>query len=522
MIDVETKGKMTKTKTLRLILGDQLNHHHTWFKTVDSDVTYVLMEIRSETDYANHHIQKVVGFFAAMRAFANELKKQKHTVLYIQLNDKENLQSFDKNCSHLIAKYKFTHIEYLQPDEYRVDEHLKKFVSQLNITHTVYDTEHFLSTRHELKDFFKDKKTYVMESFYRYMRKKHHVLMDGALPLNGQWNYDSDNRKKLPANHNTTPPLLFNNDVSIIVNELKKTNVNSIGTIDAKNFIWPITREQSLELVQFFASECLPLFGTYQDAMTPNGWSLYHSRLSFSLNIKLVSPLEVINAAIAEWERRPAEIEFNQLEGFVRQIIGWREYMRGVYWSKMPDYATLNYFAHSNKLPTWFWTGNTKMNCLRHSISQSLHYAYAHHIQRLMVIGNFALLAGVHPDEIDAWYLGIYMDALHWVEITNTRGMSQFADGGIVGSKPYVSSANYIDKMSHYCSACFYNKAKKVGEKSCPFNSLYWNFYDKHESKLAKNPRIGMMYNVWQKMEPKAKAELLKQANYYLENINAL
>jgi deoxyribodipyrimidine photolyase-related protein len=522
VIDVETKEKMTKTKTLRLILGDQLNHHHTWFKTVDSDVTYVLMEIRSETDYANHHIQKIVGFFASMRAFANELKKQKHAVLYIQLNDKENLQSFDENCNHLIAKYKFTHIEYLQPDEYRVDEHLKKFVNQLSITYTVYDTEHFLSTKYELKDFFKDKKTYVMESFYRYMRKKHHVLMDDALPLNGQWNYDSDNRKKLPANHNTTPPLLFNNDVSIIANELRKTNVNSIGTIDSKNFIWPITREQSLKLLQFFVLECLPLFGTYQDAMTPNGWSLYHSRLSFSLNVKLISPLEVINAAIAEWERRPAEIEFNQLEGFVRQIIGWREYMRGVYWSKMPDYATLNYFGHSNKLPTWFWTGNTKMNCLRHSISQSLHYAYAHHIQRLMVTGNFALLAGVHPDEIDAWYLGIYMDALEWVEITNTRGMSQFADGGIVGSKPYVSSANYIDKMSHYCSACFYNKAKKVGEKSCPFNSLYWNFYDKHESKLAKNPRIGMMYNVWRKMEPKAKAELLEQANHYLENINAL
>jgi deoxyribodipyrimidine photolyase-related protein len=268
--------------------------------------------------------------------------------------------------------------------------------------------------------------------------------------------------------------------------------------------------------------ECLPLFGTYQDAMTPNEWSLYHSRLSFSMNIKMISPSEVIHRAIKEWEKHPEKIEYNQLEGFVRQIIGWREYMRGIYWLKMPEYNSLNYFNHQEKLPDWFWTGNTKMNCLKDSIKQSLHYAYAHHIQRLMITGNFALLAGTHPDEVDAWYLGIYIDALDWVEITNTRGMSQFADGGIVGTKPYVSSASYIDKMSNYCSSCYYNKAKKVGEKACPFNSLYWNFYDKHEDKLAKNPRIGMMYKVWHRMKPEDKEALLQQADYFLKNINNL
>jgi deoxyribodipyrimidine photolyase-related protein len=268
--------------------------------------------------------------------------------------------------------------------------------------------------------------------------------------------------------------------------------------------------------------ECLPLFGTYEDAMTPNEWSLYHSRISFSLNTKLISPIEVINKAIDEWKKRPNEIEFNQLEGFVRQIIGWREYMRGIYWQKMPEYATLNYFEHQNKLPDWYWTGKTKMSCLKHTIHQSLEYAYAHHIQRLMITGNFALLAGVHPDEVDKWYLGIYIDALDWVEITNTRGMSQFADGGIVGTKPYVSSATYIDKMSHYCGGCFYKKSVKTGDKACPFNSLYWNFYDQHKDKLAKNPRIGMMYNVWNRMEPKAKSDLLQQAQYYLEHINEL
>jgi deoxyribodipyrimidine photolyase-related protein len=513
---------MSTKKTLRLILGDQLNSNHSWYKTIDSAVTYVVMEVRTETDYAQHHIQKVVGFFTAMRAFANDLKIQKHNVIYIHLTDKTNQQSFDKNLTQLIHQHKFSHFEYQLPDEYRLDELLKNYVNTLNISHTVCDSEHFFTSRNELSDFFKGKKTFLMESFYRYMRKKHRVLMDGEQPLTGQWNYDSDNRKKLPANHKATPPLIFNNDVTDIITELKKTNVKTIGTIDAKNFIWPINKKQALQLLQFFVSECLPLFGTYQDAMVPSDWSLYHSRVSFSLNTKILSPSEVINTAIEEWKKRPNEIEYNQLEGFVRQIIGWREYMRGIYWNKMPEYATLNYFNHTNKLPEWFWTGKTKMHCLKHSINQSLQYAYAHHIQRLMITGNFALLAGIHPNEVDAWYLGIYIDAIEWVEITNTRGMSQFADGGIVGSKPYVSSATYIDKMSHYCGSCYYSKAKKVGDKACPFNSLYWNFYDANESKLAKNPRIGMMYNVWRRMDPKAKAELLQQAQYYLEHINEL
>jgi deoxyribodipyrimidine photolyase-related protein len=346
--------------------------------------------------------------------------------------------------------------------------------------------------------------------------------MEGNKPLTGQWNYDGENRKKLPKNHKPTPPLVFNNDVSQIYLEIQKKNIKTIGNIDAKNFVWPINRKQSLELLDFFVEECLPLFGSYQDAMTPNEWSLYHSRVSFSMNIKMISPQEVIDKCIEEWQKRPAEIECNQLEGFVRQIIGWREYMRGIYWLKMPEYATMNYFNNQEKLPEWFWTGNTKMNCLKDAIIQSLDYAYAHHIQRLMITGNFGLLAGIHPDDMDAWYLGIYIDAIEWVEITNTRGMSQFADGGIVGTKPYVSSASYIDKMSHYCGSCYYKKTIKTGDKACPFNSLYWNFYDRNEDKLGKNPRIGMMYNVWRKMQPEAKTALLEQADYYLKNINDL
>ena len=510
------------SKTLRLILGDQLNTNHSWFKTIDDTVTYVMMEVRTETDYAQHHIQKVVGFFSAMRSFAAELQSKKHKVIYIHLNDKNNLQSFEKNLDALLNQGNYTQFEYLLPDEYRLDVLLKNYCNQLLIPYSVYDTEHFFSKREELGNFFEGKKMFLMESFYRAMRKKHNVLMEGDKPATGQWNYDGENRKKLPKNHKPTPPLVFNNDVSKIVAEIKDTDISTIGSIDAANFVWPINREQSLALLDFFVAEFLPLFGSYQDAMTPNEWSLYHSRISFSMNVKMISPKEVIDRAIQEWENRKDEIEYNQLEGFVRQIIGWREYMRGIYWLKMPEYASLNFFNNTEKLPDWFWTGKTKMNCLKDAITQSLEYAYAHHIQRLMITGNFALLAGVHPDEVDAWYLGIYIDAIEWVEITNTRGMSQFADGGIVGTKPYVSSASYIDKMSHYCGSCFYKKALKTGEKACPFNSLYWNFYDKHEDKLSKNPRIGMMYNVWRKMKPEDKSALLEQADYYLKNINEL
>lgn len=516
---------MSKTgpKTLRLILGDQLNINHSWYKNVDDSVSYVLMELRSETDYTWHHIQKILGFFAAMRNFAEMLRQRKHQVIYIYLNDNDNLQRFDKNCEVIIEKYQFKKFEYQLPDEYRVDEHLKNFSQSLKIPFNISDTEHFYSTREELKDFFSDKKVFLMETFYQYMRKKHKVLIiNGDQPIHGKWNFDEDNRSKLPKNHKPIPPLIFDNDLSEIEAEIREANIKTIGIVDSRHFIWPVNRKQCLTLLDFFVVNCLPLFGTFQDAMAPAEWSVYHSRLSFAMNTKLLSPKEVVDKAIEAYAKNPAGIAYHQLEGFVRQIIGWREYMRGIYWLKMPDYAGLNYLNHQNSLPKWFWTGNTKMNCLRNAINQSLQLAYAHHIQRLMVTGNFALLAGVHPDEVDAWYLGIYIDAIEWVEITNTRGMSQFADGGLVGTKPYVSSAAYIHKMSSYCEGCYYDKVKKTGKKACPFNSLYWNFFDKHEDILAKNQRLKMVYSIWHKMKPEAKAELLEQAQYYLAHIDEL
>lgn len=516
------KQQTTKRKCLRLILGDQLNIQHSWFASVDADVTYVMMETRSETDYVTHHIQKVAGFFAAMRSFAAQLQSVGHNILYIRINDAANLQRIDANCQWLISAHGFTEFEYQLPDEYRVDEHLRTFCKTLQIKSKSCDTEHFYTERLELKQVFKDRKTFLMETFYRYMRRKHDVLMDGSKPMYGKWNTDAENRKKLPAGHRCITPLLFDNDVRDIVNEITAAGITTMGTIEAAHFIWPVNRQQSLRLLDFFMKECLPLFGTYQDAMAPGEWSLYHSRLSFALNVKLISPKEVVEGAVQEYYKRPGEIAYHQLEGFVRQILGWREYMRGIYWMKMPDYAQLNFFGHEQKLPAWYWSGKTKMNCLKHAITQSLTHAYAHHIQRLMVTGNFALLAGVHPDEVDQWYLGIYIDALDWVEITNTRGMSQFADGGLVATKPYVSSAAYIDKMSHYCSSCYYKKNVKTGSKACPFNSLYWHFLARNESLLKSNLRMGMMYNVWYKTEATQRSAILEQAEKYLLELDHL
>jgi deoxyribodipyrimidine photolyase-related protein len=512
--------------TLRLILGDQLNHTHSWYQQNDEDVTYILMEMRQETDYVAHHIQKVIAFFVAMRALADYLREQGHRVLYYTLDDPNNKQSLTDNLSRLIQEEAFDHFEYQLPDEWRLDQQLKAFCAdlhELGVSSQYYDTEHFLSSRTELEEHFKGKKTYVLESFYRMMRRKHAVLMDGNEPLTGQWNYDADNRKSLPKKHQWPAPLLLEKDVSDIVAIIEKVGVKTIGRLtDPKRFGWATTRKESLEVLDYFVTNLLVHFGDYQDAMTPEGWALYHSRLSFVMNAKLLHPLEVINAVVGHWQENQDTIGFSQVEGFVRQIIGWREYMRGVYWAKMPEYATLNKLDHTRALPSWYWTGETKMHCLSHAIGQSLDHAYAHHIQRLMVTGNFALLAGIHPDELDAWYLGIYIDAIEWVEITNTRGMSQFADGGIVGTKPYVSSANYIDKMSHYCGSCHYDKKKKTGEKACPFNSLYWQFYDRHRTTLEKNPRVGMVYPTWKRMKEEDQKALITQANHYLETINEL
>ena len=499
-----------------------MNVNHSWFESVDEKVVYIMMEVRQETDYVRHHIQKVVAFFYAMREFADQLVSKGHHVIYLKLDDDKNRQSISSNLEWIIDEYGITRFSYQEPDEFRLDKLLCELCDQLKIDSCQVSTEHFFTRRSFLKDFFKGKKTYLMESFYRELRRKTGILMDGSGPVSGRWNYDAENRKKLPRGHKLPYPKVFAKNIKNLVDLIKAEGVRTIGAIDEDNFIWPVNRLESLDLLEFFCSECLPRFGTYQDALSQDAWSLYHSRLSFSMNAKLISPKEVIERVLEEWGSRSEEITLSQVEGFIRQILGWREYMRGVYWAHMPEYSSLNFFNHKRKLPDFFWTGETKMKCVKHAIDQSLQYSYAHHIQRLMVTGNFALLAGVDPDELDEWYLGIYIDAIEWVEITNTRGMSQFADGGIVGTKPYVSSANYINKMSDYCKGCYYDPKKRTGPNACPFNSLYWNFYEVNRHLLAKNPRIGMAYRLLDKMESDKKTAILDQAQTYLSNLDQL
>jgi deoxyribodipyrimidine photolyase-related protein len=510
------------SKTLRLVLGDQLNLQHSWFSSTDSNITYVLMEMRQETDYVRHHIQKVIGFFTAMRTFAKTLSHKGHNVEYLTLNNPENTQSLTHNLKRFIAEHAIQRFEYQQPDEYRLDEQLRSFCSELTIETAAVRTEHFLTKRGDLAAFFAGKKTYLMESFYRNMRKKHGILMQGNEPVGGKWNFDQANRNKMPGDHTPPAPFVFNHDVTEIHDLIRSQGVKTIGHVKPESFDWPVDRKESLALLDWFLENCLVHFGTFQDALTPDFWSLYHSRISFSLNTKMISPLEVCQKAEAYWHENQDHITIAQVEGFIRQILGWREFMRGVYWAHMPGFAEMNFFGHTNKLPDWFWTGETRMHCLHHSINQSLEKAYAHHIQRLMVTGNFALLAGIDPDEVDRWYLGIYIDAIEWVEITNTRGMSQFADGGLIATKPYVSSANYLHKMGHYCDSCFYDRKLKTGEKACPFNSLYWHFFDRNREKLEKNPRIGMAYRTWNKMNPEKRADILQQAEQHLQNLNEL
>ena len=505
-------------KTLRLILGDQLNYQHHWFTKVDSNVIYFMAEMKQETEYVKHHIQKVVAFFMAMRHFKNWLKNQGHEVIYYQIDHPENLQTLPSIIQELVRSHNIEVFEYQLPDEYRLDEQLKVISDTLPVKTSYVDTEHFYTTREELAEFFKGKKQLLMESFYRMMRKKHAVLMLGDVPVGERWNFDQSNRKKWKGTPQIPVSFTFKREPAAIINQLQKAGVVTFGNIDEEEFWWPVNRQESIDLLHYFCEHLLMYFGDYQDAMHTHEKFLFHSRLSFALNTKILSPKEVIDTTIHYYQEHKDRIHISQIEGFVRQILGWREYVRGIYWKEMPAYETLNKLDNHNSLPDFYWTGNTQMNCLQKSISQSLDNAYAHHIQRLMVTGNFALLAQIHPDEVDAWYLGVYADAIQWVEITNTRGMSQYADGGLLATKPYVSSGSYINKMSNYCQSCTYKVKEKTGENSCPFNSLYWNFLDEKRQLLSNNHRMRMMYSVLDKMDTETVRQIKKRAQDIIQN----
>ncbi len=507
-------------KTLRLILGDQLNSNHSWYTQTNNDVVYLMAEMRQETDYVKHHIQKVVAFFLSMRWFATDLKSKNHLVEYLTISDANNSHDLGTIINRYINTHKIDVFEYQLPDEYRLDQQLKKICSQLSIKYQVTDTEHFFTTRNELSDFFEGKKLFLMENFYRMMRKKHNILMNGNKPEGNLWNFDHDNRKKYTGQVAIPNEKTFVKNVSIIVSEIKKAGVETFGCIDENNFVWPTSRTECLNQLNYFCTDLLTHFGDYEDAMHTNEKFLFHSRLSFAMNSKMLSPKEVIQAVITCYNNNPDKNTISQVEGFIRQILGWREYIRGIYWQQMPNYALLNTLENHNKLPKFFWTGQTKMNCLQKSIGQSLDYAYAHHIQRLMVIGNFTLLTQIHPNEVDNWYLGVYIDAIEWVEMPNTRGMSQYADGGIIATKPYVSSGSYINKMSNYCSTCTYNVKEKTGENACPFNSLYWNFLDEKRHHFKNNNRMAMMMNLLNKIPAEELYSIKNKANEIIQNLD--
>jgi deoxyribodipyrimidine photolyase-related protein len=512
-----------KFSTLRLILGDQLNPQHSWYAEKDDSVLYLMMEVSSESEYVTHHIQKVAGIFAAMRKFAEWLRSEGHHVRYFKITDPDNYQNFQDNLRSVAETLQIKKISCAEPDEYRLDHILAESAKHIGLPLEMVSSEHFYTERSELKELFSGKKQYLMETFYRAMRKKHGVLMETPdNPVSGRWNFDQENRKKLPSGHTPPAPFAFNHDLSEVVSNIESAGIRTIGSIHAKHFSWPLTRKEALDSLSYFLENLLPHFGTFQDALSDNHSFIYHSRLSFALNLKMISPREVCQQTEAYWRQHQNEITLAQAEGFIRQIIGWREYMRGIYWAEMPDFATRNFFNHKAPLPDFYWTANTKMRCVQSAVQQSLDHAYAHHIQRLMVTGNFALLAGVSPDELDQWYLGIYIDAFEWVEITNTRGMSQFADGGIVGTKPYVSSGTYLNKMGDHCKQCIYDPKKNTGQGACPFNSLYWNFLHQNRELLAPNPRMSLMYRVWDKFDDQKKTALLNQAEQYLNNVNSL
>lgn len=503
---------MNHHRLVRCILGDQLNAQHSWFQTVDPSVLYVMMEVRTETDYVVHHAQKVLAIFASMRRFAEHLRNTGHHVEYLTIMDECNVQSIAGNLAWIAKREGDCTIEHLEADEYRV-EGMFHLPGQ--------STEHFLTDREYIRKALANKSSIRMEAFYRALRREHHVLMnDDGSPVGGQWNYDSDNRMSWKGSPAEPPDMRPVTNLEELWREICAAGVHTIGDPCADAFRWPLDRSEALHCLDAFISDSLPYFGMYQDAMSTKAPRLFHSLLSFALNIKLLQPMEVIRRAEQAYHEGGAPLHC--VEGFIRQILGWREYIRGVYWSYMPEYAQANVLDAQRTLPRWFWDGNTSMACVADAVGSSLQQAYAHHIQRLMITGNIAALLGVNPKEVHEWYLGIYIDAFEWVELPNVIGMSQYADGGRMSTKPYVSSAAYINRMHDACKNCSYEHTTRTSTDSCPFNSLYWNFFERNEHVLRGNHRLGMVYKTLDKFSAEERDAIRNRAAWIMDNVNDL
>jgi deoxyribodipyrimidine photolyase-related protein len=505
-------------KQLILILGDQLTPDISSLKGVNpADAIILIAEVMTEASYVGHHKKKIAFLFSAMRHFADELRMLGWTVAYSKLDDPENAGSLSAEVVRVVAKHGLTAVSVTEPGEWRVLEGLQALGSALDLT--ILPDDRFIASHAEFEAWAEGRKALRMEYFYREMRRKTGLLMDGDEPAGGQWNYDHDNRK--PAAHDLLmpQPLLFapdriTQDVLELVADRFAVN---FGTLEP--FWFATTRADAEAAFAHFLKVALPHFGDYQDAMLSGEKFLYHAVVSLYLNCGLLDPLALCRAAEAEYHAGRAPL--NAVEGFIRQIIGWREFVRGIYWREGPDYVRRNVLGATRPLPWFYWSGETDMACLRAAIAQTRDEAYTHHIQRLMVTGNFALLAGIDPHEVHLWYLAVYADAYEWVEAPNTIGMSQFADGGLLASKPYVSSGAYIDRMSDYCSDCRYKVKLKAGPDACPFNYLYWDFIARGEDLWKANPRMGPIVRSYQKFSDERKAEIASDAARFLHKLQS-
>ncbi|THF55555.1 cryptochrome/photolyase family protein [Ollibium composti] len=510
--------KVAKAKTIVLILGDQLSHQISSLKGFDPREDLVLMvEVADETTYVRHHKQKIAFILSAMRHFADELCELGFRVEYVRLDDKANTGSFTGELMRAVARHKPDRVVVTEPGEWRVRKMMDCWPEQLELPVDVREDDRFFCSVGQFQAWANGRKTYRMEYFYREMRRRTGILMEGDNPCGGQWNFDADNRKKLPDTFKV--PERFGSEPDAITQEiLSMVAVRFADHFgDLEDFTWAVTRKHALATLDIFIAEALPFFGDYQDAMAVHEPFLFHALLSPYLNIGLLNPGEVCEAAENAFRRGDAPI--NSVEGFIRQILGWREYVRGIYWLKMPHYAETNALGAVRSLPWFYWSGETDMNCLATAIADTRRNAYAHHIQRLMITGNFALLIGVRPAELEEWYLAVYADAFDWVELPNTHGMVLFADGGLLASKPYAASGAYIDRMSDYCGTCAYNPKIKRGPGACPFNFLYWNFLIENRSYLERNPRMGMPYRTLDRM-PKDRVKVITQdAHAFIEGL---
>ena len=501
--------------TLIPILGDQLSHSLASLKAAGRARSVVLMmEVSAEATAVRHHQKKIAFLFSAMRHFAEELRADGWTVDYIRLDDAENTQDFDGEVARAASRHKAGEIITVEAGEWRVLATQQRWAELTGLPCTILADDRFLSSRTEFSAWAEGRKRFVMEDFYRLMRRRTGILMDGTEPAGGRWNFDLENRKP-PAKGMAYPdiPAFAPDEITCEVLALVAARFgNHFGAL--LPFTMPVTRAQALESLQDFITHRLPRFGDFQDAMVEGEDNLFHSQLSAALNCGLLLPLEVCAAAEAAW--RAGAVPLNATEGFIRQILGWREYVRGIHWIAGPDYTQRNFLEATRNLPDFYWTGETDLHCLHEAIDATRRNAHAHHIQRLMVLGNFAMLIGVNPEQVHEWFLLVYTDAYEWVETPNVIGMAQFADGGLMGSKPYAAGGAYINRMSNHCRHCRYDVKARTGPYACPLNSLYWDFLARNRDKLGSNHRLLRMYDGWDRFGEGEQAAIREQAAGFL------